>query len=191
MIESDVVDFKSASLIVNVGIGPVRIASRRRFSWTQATRTRGHVHRRTVCCWRKKQLGPRSPATESRGRKPVSTSSFFNAGNSPEHVLESRLIGLIVGNVLDPRGTARSLLHQLRQSFNGDFVIVAYVDDFTDRLVGGNQPQERFHGVAHIAEAARLLSRAVHGDRRILQRLAAQNSAAPCRNGLFAGAPPY
>ena len=43
---------------------------------------------------------------------------FIETRNAPEHVLETGLIRLVIGNILDRRGTARSLLHQARETLD-------------------------------------------------------------------------
>ena len=87
---------------------------------------------------------------------------FIETWDAPEHVLETGFVRLVIGNVLDRRGTARSLFHQERQIFDGDLVVVAHVDDFTDGLVRRGQAQERFHGIPHVAKAAGLLPRSIN-----------------------------
>src|SRR5713101_501785 len=47
---------------------------------------------------------------------------LIDARHTAHHVLEARFIGLVVGHVLNGRGTASALLHSLCQSLDGDFL---------------------------------------------------------------------
>src|SRR5258708_13982532 len=89
---------------------------------------------------------------------------FIDGRNTAHHVLEAGFVGLVIRHIFDGRGAAGTLFHSLRQAFDGDFLGVADVDDFTDRTMGVHEADETFDGVAYIAEAARLLSGTVDAD---------------------------
>src|SRR5258708_15934006 len=85
------------------------------------------------------------------------------------HVLEAGFVGLVVWHVLDGRGAARTFSYAVGQSLDGDLLGVADVDDFADGMMGVHEADETFDGVAHIAEAAGLLSAAVDADGGVVQ----------------------
>src|SRR5207249_4463662 len=62
-----------------------------------------------------------------------------------------------------------ALFHPVRQSFDGDFLGVTNIDDFSDGAVQVHEADESFHSVADIAEAARLLSAAIDADGGVVQ----------------------
>src|SRR5258708_7366883 len=94
---------------------------------------------------------------------------FIDTGHTPHHVLEAGFVGLIVWHILDRRGAAGALFYTLRQSFDGDFLGVADVDDFADGTTGVHEADETFDGVAHITKAARLLSGTVDADGGVVE----------------------
>src|SRR5579864_3690687 len=99
------------------------------------------------------------------------SSQFIETWNAPEHVLEAGFVRLIIGNVFYRRGTDRSLFYEAREFFDRYLMVVSHVDDLTNRFVRCDQAQKRFHGIPHVAKAARLLPRSVNGNRRALQGL--------------------
>src|SRR6202030_2212528 len=89
--------------------------------------------------------------------------------HAAHHVLEARFVGLVVRNVFNGGGTAGTLLHSLGQCFDSDFLGVADIDDFADGALRVHKADQSFDGVAHIAEAARLLPGAVDADGGVVQ----------------------
>src|SRR5207249_8716973 len=83
--------------------------------------------------------------------------------------LKAGLVGLIVRHVLNGGGTAGTLPYSPRQFFDGDFLGIADVDDFSDGAVQVHEANEGFDSVADIAEAARLLSAAVDADGGVVE----------------------
>src|SRR5712692_1461139 len=94
---------------------------------------------------------------------------LIDGGHAAHHVLEARFVGLVVRHVLNGRGAAGAVLDSQRQSFDGDFLGVADVDDLADGALQVHETDETFDGVADIAEAARLLSAAVDADGGVVQ----------------------
>ena len=105
----------------------------------------------------------------SAGTEASECVELIDAGDAAHHVLEAGFVGLVIGNVLDGRGTAGALFHFVGESFDGDFLGVADVDDFADGALEVHEADETFYGVAHIAKATRLLSAAVDADRGVVQ----------------------
>ena len=65
---------------------------------------------------------------------------LIDAGNAAHHVLESRLIGFVVGNIVNRRGTTGPLLSPSCQILDGDFFRIADIDDFPDGTLQRHQP---------------------------------------------------
>lgn len=57
---------------------------------------------------------------------------LIDAGNTTHHVFESWLIGFVVRNIVDRRGTVSPLRHHLGEILNGDFFRISNIDDFAD-----------------------------------------------------------
>src|SRR6266550_6184658 len=94
---------------------------------------------------------------------------LIDGGHAAHHVLKAGFVGLVVGHILNGRSTASALLHSLGQCLDGDFLGVADVNDFADGALRVHEADESFDGVAHIAEAARLLPGAVDADCSVVQ----------------------
>src|SRR6266480_6410343 len=94
---------------------------------------------------------------------------LFDRGHAAHHVLKAGFVGLVVGHVLNGRGTARALLHSLCQCLDGDFLGVADVDDFADGTIRVHEADEAFDSVTHIAEAPRLLAAAIDADGGVVE----------------------
>src|SRR6201987_965475 len=96
---------------------------------------------------------------------------FLDGWHAAHHVLESGLVGLIVRNVFDGRRAGGALLDALGESFDGDFLGVADIHDFTDGWWRVHQADKTFDSIADVAEATGLLPIAVDLDRLIVERL--------------------
>src|SRR4029077_10893567 len=81
---------------------------------------------------------------------------FIDAGDPAHHVFEAGLVSFVVGDEFDGGVAARTLLYELRKFFDGNFFVVADVHNFADGMLRVNQTNERFDGVADIAETPRL-----------------------------------
>src|SRR5271154_5087847 len=89
---------------------------------------------------------------------------FIDARDAAHHVFEPGLVGFVVRDEFDGGHAVGALLHEVRESLDGDFFGVANVDDFADGMLGVDQTDERFDGVADVAEAARLFAVAINAD---------------------------
>src|SRR5437667_4952970 len=67
---------------------------------------------------------------------------LLDRGHAAHHVLKAGFVGLVVGHVLNGRGTARALLHSLCQCLDGDLLGVADIDDFADGTIGVHEADE-------------------------------------------------
>src|SRR6266513_439953 len=105
----------------------------------------------------------------SAGTEASKGMELFDGGHAAHHVLKAGFVGLVVGHILNGRSTAGALLHFLGQCLDGNFLGVADVDDLADGALRVHEADESFDGVAHIAEAARLLSGAVDADGGVVQ----------------------
>src|SRR6266700_4979232 len=94
---------------------------------------------------------------------------LFDRGHAAHHVLKAGFVGLVVGYILNGRGTVGALLHSLCQCLDGDFFGVADVDDFADGTIRVHEADETFDSVTHIAEAARLLAAAIDADGGVVE----------------------
>src|SRR6266480_8095362 len=94
---------------------------------------------------------------------------LIDGGHAAHHVLKAGFVGLVVGHVLNGGGAAGALLDSLGQCLDSDFLGVANIDDFADGALRVHEADESFNGVAHIAEAARLLPGAVDADGGVVQ----------------------
>src|SRR5450432_4218929 len=72
------------------------------------------------------------------------------------HVLEPRLVRLVVGHELDGGIRTAELFHALGQLLNRDLVLVADVDHLADRLRFDDQLQQRADDVGDMGEGALL-----------------------------------
>src|SRR4029077_5559937 len=95
---------------------------------------------------------------------------FIDAGDPAHHVFEAGLVSFVVGDEFDGGVAARTLLYELRKFFDGNFFGVADVHNFADGMLRVNQTNERFDGVADIAETPRLFSVAIDADGSIVER---------------------
>src|ERR1700733_6464513 len=89
---------------------------------------------------------------------------FVNARDASHHVFKPGLVGFVIRDEFDGGHAVGALLHEPRESLDGDFFSVADVDDFADGMFGVDQTEERFDGVADVAEAARLFAVAINTD---------------------------
>ena len=89
----------------------------------------------------------------------------------PRHVLESRFVGLFVGNKGDWRIASSPVLNDVRQRFDRNFFVGSYVDDLADRSFGVEKADHRLDTVPNIAKASRLLARAINRNRFPVERL--------------------
>src|SRR6266480_5249106 len=105
----------------------------------------------------------------SAGTEASKGMELFDRGHAAHHVLKAGFVGLVVGHVLNGGGAAGALLDFLGQCLDGDFLGVADVDDFADGALRVHEADEPLNGVAHIAEAARLLPGAVDADGGVVQ----------------------
>ena len=94
---------------------------------------------------------------------------LFDRGHAAHHVLKTGFVGLVVGHILNGRGTARALLHSLCQCLDGDLLGVADIDDFADGTIRVHEADEAFDRIPHIAEAARLLAAAIDADGGVVE----------------------
>src|SRR6185437_3934892 len=90
---------------------------------------------------------------------------FGDLGDSPRHVLEAGLVGLLVRNHDDRRIAAGHLLDSLRQLADRDLGAVSDVEDLADRPGLVDQGYHSLHHVSDVSEAARLRAVAEHRDR--------------------------
>src|SRR6267378_1664585 len=95
---------------------------------------------------------------------------LFDGRDAPHHVLEAGFISFIVGNILDGRRASGAVFDSLGESFDGDFLGAADVDNFADGAAGVHEANEAFDSVAHVAEAAGLFAVAVDADGGVVQR---------------------
>jgi len=64
---------------------------------------------------------------------------LIDAGDTAHHVLETRFVGLIVGDEFDGGRAVGAVLDQLREAFDGNLFCVADVYDLADGAVGVHQ----------------------------------------------------
>jgi hypothetical protein len=81
-----------------------------------------------------------------------------------EHVLEAGRVGGLVGHETNLRGGTRFGDHASREFDDGDFLVVADVEDFAQRFGATRETDQRFNGVMDKAEAAGLFPCAIDFD---------------------------
>src|ERR1035437_621839 len=80
--------------------------------------------------------------------EPNEGADFSNVGDPARHVLESRLVGLIVRDKTDPRAALEPLLHQLGEAQDRNLLLRADVEDPTIRLLALDELGDRADDVA-------------------------------------------
>src|SRR5258708_16249205 len=94
---------------------------------------------------------------------------LIHGGNAPHHIFESRLVRLVIRDVVDRRRASGTLFHHSRKPLDRNLFRIADVDHFTHGAIPVYQADESFDSIAHVAEAPGLLPIAVHKDRLVLQ----------------------
>src|SRR5476649_657119 len=92
-------------------------------------------------------------------------------GHPARHVLEPRLVGLVVRDVLDGGLRAGQLANALGERLDGDLLHVPDVDHLADGLGLLHELDQRADDVGDVREGARLLAVAEHRDRFAGERL--------------------
>src|SRR5713226_1507155 len=94
---------------------------------------------------------------------------LIDGGDAAHHILKAGLVGLVVRDVLDGRGTGGAVFDPASEILDGDFLGVADVNDFTDGTLRIHEADETLDGVADVAEAAGLLAGAIDADGGVIQ----------------------
>src|SRR5262245_6954382 len=81
---------------------------------------------------------------------------LFKRRHAPGHVLEARLIGLVVRDELDDRPRPAQLPHPLGELQDRHFLHIADVDDLADRLGLSDELHQRIHDVGNVRKRAGL-----------------------------------
>src|SRR5690348_15809878 len=96
---------------------------------------------------------------------------FRDVGDTPGHVLEARLVRLIVGNVVAGRTAPSHRYHAVSEIVIRDLVRTANAEHLAAGAAIAGEPDEFIDVVAYVREAARLRAVAKHGDRLRGERL--------------------